>query len=620
MAKIGYFWRGLFCCIFLLSLFVAVAQTASASPYGTGSFGACKYQQNCPPSSTQTTLPDGLKVSVNLVEGQTIPKKGYKIIVTPLNGQGTSFKKVDFFINDKSAQSVLPDDTGTASWFWDPSVYKGTNVKIIVTGTDGSSATKEFNVRIETADTSDIDTAASVSQAKKPVGISGLFHNVAKSLGRASDVAEDVIRKIPKPVAYSFPYILFILLAINILLLLIQTQRELKEYRKLRAMVSRKQVVADSKKTLMELTSHYLRTPLTIISGGIDMLSRDSSTAPYAVRLQTASRNLQAKVEQLVASTQSLKAAQASNNPAAAIALDSPWRNPGLFLPLIGIAATVAIFNYLASNAGALDLSQTNLAIQSIVFVLLVIFMYQVFRNRQLRHRDKKVLDQLYHDEELSNQARDTLIAGAVDGLNSDITTIDLLSAQLPPSQSSAYIKDGQARFHDLLNKFTVARGLRGGRSNSSPEPIQFHNLLAAAMQSLQPEADKRSIIINKPADISFGLQEPELLAFVLHSVVDNAIAYSPDNSQIEISAGILENDITIRVTDHGSGLSPEKIQMLFQPFFKAEGAEHFTHQGMGFNLYLDKLIMSYLGGSIDLQSKPGAGTTVSLYLPKYVP
>jgi two-component system sensor histidine kinase EvgS len=53
----------------------------------------------------------------------------------------------------------------------------------------------------------------------------------------------------------------------------------------------------------------------------------------------------------------------------------------------------------------------------------------------------------------------------------------------------------------------------------------------------------------------------------------------------------------------------------LFQPFSKAEGAEVFTHEGMGFSLYLDKLIMLYLGGDIQIQSEQGRGTQVTISL-----
>jgi signal transduction histidine kinase len=66
-------------------------------------------------------------------------------------------------------------------------------------------------------------------------------------------------------------------------------------------------------------------------------------------------------------------------------------------------------------------------------------------------------------------------------------------------------------------------------------------------------------------------------------------------------------------VADNGQGIPTDKLNSLFQPFSKAEGAEVFTHEGMGFSLYLNKLIMMYLGGTIGIESAEGKGTQVTL-------
>lgn len=102
----------------------------------------------------------------------------------------------------------------------------------------------------------------------------------------------------------------------------------------------------------------------------------------------------------------------------------------------------------------------------------------------------------------------------------------------------------------------------------------------------------------------------------MLFSLVDNAIAYSPDGSTVQVNASTSATESTLTVTDHGNGIQPGKLKILFQPFLKLEGAEAFNHEGMGFSLYLDKLIMTYLGGSIAMDSAPGKGTTVTLHLP----
>jgi signal transduction histidine kinase len=108
-------------------------------------------------------------------------------------------------------------------------------------------------------------------------------------------------------------------------------------------------------------------------------------------------------------------------------------------------------------------------------------------------------------------------------------------------------------------------------------------------------------------------------LTVVLQSLIDNAVASSAEGSQVTIEAKLTNNMAAISVTDHGAGLSEQQISSLFQPFVKIEGAETFNREGMGFSLYLDSLIMTYLGGSIDLESKPGSGAVAKFSWPQGV-
>ncbi|HEV7454424.1 MAG TPA: hypothetical protein VGO07_04135, partial [Candidatus Saccharimonadales bacterium] len=181
--------------VLLLGILLVVPQHVFAAAYGRGAYSNCTYQ-GCRPQLTETraNLPSGLEVSINVVNGQAIPRDGYTIIVTPLNGQGTSFSKVDFYIDGKLIRGgVLPDETGTARWEWKPAHYPGTIVKIVVTDADGNTATQQFTVHIVTK-----ALAAATLGSQQPHGISAI-------LSEASDDAGRFIQALPPPVAYSFP-------------------------------------------------------------------------------------------------------------------------------------------------------------------------------------------------------------------------------------------------------------------------------------------------------------------------------------------------------------------------------------------------------------------------------
>src|SRR5882757_2720707 len=110
--------------------FTALAQADDA--YGTGDYGNCTYAAQCP-RHTIVNTPSGLQIAVNLTDGQSIPTQGYDIVVTPLNGQGSSFAKVDFYIDGILIQTVTPGTDGSATWHWDPRQYPGTKVKVVAT-------------------------------------------------------------------------------------------------------------------------------------------------------------------------------------------------------------------------------------------------------------------------------------------------------------------------------------------------------------------------------------------------------------------------------------------------------------------------------------------------------
>jgi signal transduction histidine kinase len=74
-----------------------------------------------------------------------------------------------------------------------------------------------------------------------------------------------------------------------------------------------------------------------------------------------------------------------------------------------------------------------------------------------------------------------------------------------------------------------------------------------------------------------------------------------------------------LAVHDQGPGVSKEQLAHMFEPFTKADGfdALKIDHEGLGIDLYLNKLIMEHLGGEINANSILGKGTTISLWWPK---
>lgn len=109
---------------------------------------------------------------------------------------------------------------------------------------------------------------------------------------------------------------------------------------------------------------------------------------------------------------------------------------------------------------------------------------------------------------------------------------------------------------------------------------------------------------------------DAQLLRVLLDNLLENAIKYSPKDSVIELSADIGEDgDLRLAVSDQGVGIAADELDLVFNKFFRSSQVGRVVGAGLG--LYLVRQIAGLHGGSVNLQSQPGQGTTVMLTLPQ---
>lgn len=103
-----------------------------------------------------------------------------------------------------------------------------------------------------------------------------------------------------------------------------------------------------------------------------------------------------------------------------------------------------------------------------------------------------------------------------------------------------------------------------------------------------------------------------------LTNIVSNAIKYSSEGSPIDISAAALRRNaklmVAIRVADRGIGMTPEQQARIFDAFYRAGDSQNVQGSGLGMTIF--KEIIELHGGHADIESRPGAGTAVTVWLP----
>lgn len=103
----------------------------------------------------------------------------------------------------------------------------------------------------------------------------------------------------------------------------------------------------------------------------------------------------------------------------------------------------------------------------------------------------------------------------------------------------------------------------------------------------------------------------------ILINLLANAVRFTPDYGQISLKAYRADdNGVVIQVCDTGIGMTPGEMELAVKPFAQVDSRLSRKFEGTGLGLPLSKRLIELHGGSLKLDSRPGYGTTVSLYLP----
>lgn len=109
---------------------------------------------------------------------------------------------------------------------------------------------------------------------------------------------------------------------------------------------------------------------------------------------------------------------------------------------------------------------------------------------------------------------------------------------------------------------------------------------------------------------------DPMLLRRALDNLLDNAGKYSEPGTQVRLLARSTDAGLQVEIADQGIGIDPNDLPHLFTPFFRSDRSRARTTGGVGLGLALARRIVTAHGGTLTLESQPGAGTTVRIVLP----
>jgi len=182
-------------------------------------------------------------------------------------------------------------------------------------------------------------------------------------------------------------------------------------------------------------------------------------------------------------------------------------------------------------------------------------------------------------------------------------------------------MKDASQRLVSLINDILDLSTLEAGYMNMQRDDVKIHDMIQGIEELMQDWARKEKIKLEVkcPKNIgSFNVDEKRLKQ-ALVNLIRNSITFTPVGGEILLQASRKKDGIEISIHDNGIGITAEDRSRIFEPFERAQsGAANakLTRSGAGLGLSLVKNIVTLHNGTVDLDSEPGEGTKVTLYIP----
>lgn len=173
-------------------------------------------------------------------------------------------------------------------------------------------------------------------------------------------------------------------------------------------------------------------------------------------------------------------------------------------------------------------------------------------------------------------------------------------------------------RLKRLIGNLAAAARLDRESVEISTRPLAAIELVQRAISEFPHYRSRFETVSSRDDSESFLWADVELGARALVVVLENALAFSPQDEPIlvEIRAGVSE--VTIAVGDHGPGIPPDLRERIFDAFTQTDPSVTRAHEGLGIGLFIANRIMRAHGGEISFGSRPGGGSTFSLAFPRF--
>ncbi len=175
-----------------------------------------------------------------------------------------------------------------------------------------------------------------------------------------------------------------------------------------------------------------------------------------------------------------------------------------------------------------------------------------------------------------------------------------------------------------LINDILDLAKIEAGKMNIETTELKLSELINSVLGSFELRFQEKELRINKQYDENIPkilIGDPVRINQILLNLLSNSVKFTGDGGQIGVSVNLLKQDdeyvnIELIISDTGIGISPEKLDVIFQPFMQSSSDTARKFGGTGLGLSIVKQLLDLMGGTISVKSDYGKSSSFTITLP----